>query len=204
MSQSSDSACPTRQQLDELEALMQRMLALPVSEGEEAPLPPLPPPPDIKARSAALPPRLRAIPDPPSWEEPPVTPPPAPRPPRVPAPQAPPSVVYSERVQVESCETPPAPAEAAPAVEPVVVAAPARPRIRVRTTPRPAEAQPAAWWLWPLIWSNHAFDRGTVRLGRPGRWLRGARGRAWIGWTGILLLALAVAWGVLEWLGLTW
>jgi hypothetical protein len=122
----------------------------------------------------------------------------------VPTPPTP--VVYSERVQVEDYETPTAvaPVEVAPPpVEPAVETLP-RPRVRVRPSASRTEVPPENWLVMPLVWCNQAFDHCTVRLGRPGRWLRGARGRAWIGWTGILFVVLAVAWAALEWLALTW
>jgi hypothetical protein len=215
---SQDSACPTRQQLDELEALMQRMLSLPVSEGEEPAAPPAPPEP--KSRAAVLPPRLRAIPDPPPWDDAaPVNdvPPPSPRliarPVEVRAPRglaaAAPPVVHSERVSIEEeiANVPEMPATQT--AEPDLAAVPQQPRPRVK--PRIAAKRHLVarepeelWWLAPLVWTNHAFDRCTLRLGSSGRWLRGARGRSWIGWSGILLFALAAAWAALEWLGLMW
>lgn len=216
MSQPTDSACPTKQQLDELEALMQRMLSLPVSEGEEA----LPAPPEAKSRPATLPPRLRAIPDPPPWDDPApaatVPPPPPAHVPSPPAPRSParpvappPSVVISERVRVEEYpvmpELPAAPAEAA-SPAPAAAEPPAprtKPRVVRRLSTVAGEPQ-ELWWLMPLVWGNHAFDRCTIHMGRSGRWLRGTRGRNWIGWSGVLLLALAMTWALVEWLGWAW
>jgi hypothetical protein len=60
-----------------------------------------------------------------------------------------------------------------------------------------------AWLLPPLLWANRTFDRLTLRLGRPGAWLRGKSGRAALGATGLLLLALAAAWLVGDALGWT-
>jgi hypothetical protein len=58
--------------------------------------------------------------------------------------------------------------------------------------------------LQPLVWANRAFDGCAARLGPPGRWLCGPRGKALLGWTGLALLSAAVAWGVLDWMGWTW
>jgi hypothetical protein len=55
--------------------------------------------------------------------------------------------------------------------------------------------------LGPVLWVNRTFDRGTEWLGRPGRWLRGHHGRTFLGWLGISLLALALAWQLLAWIG---
>lgn len=54
----------------------------------------------------------------------------------------------------------------------------------------PAPEPPA--WQRPLLWLNQAFELSTLSLGGVGTWLRGERGRALLGWTGVLLL-LAVA-----------
>jgi hypothetical protein len=56
----------------------------------------------------------------------------------------------------------------------------------------------------PLVSVNRAFDRLTGRFGRPGRWLRGPRGRGLLGWSGLLFFAVAAGWAVLEWMGWTW
>ncbi len=58
-----------------------------------------------------------------------------------------------------------------------------------------------AWWLRPLLWCNQVFDACTFWLGEPGEWLRSGRGRAVLGWCGLLLLAGAVGWAVLVGLG---
>lgn len=68
----------------------------------------------------------------------------------------------------------------------------------------PIVARRIPWSLRPLVWSNRAFDRCAGHLGASGRWLRGPRGRTWIGWSGVALLASAVAWAWLEWMGWTW
>jgi hypothetical protein len=86
------------------------------------------------------------------------------------------------------------------------LAAPAAPRARpgpprLHRAHRPALARGL---LRPLYWANRAFDRGTERLGAPGRWLRSRRGRAALGWAGVVLLAAAAGWQVLAWIGWGW
>jgi hypothetical protein len=71
--------------------------------------------------------------------------------------------------------------------------------------PNPAPHRPADnWWLNSLIWSNRTFDRCTASLGCPGRWLQGRGGRTLLGWLGIGLLLGSVAWGAGSWLDWTW
>ncbi len=161
----------TRQLLDELDDLMQRMLALPVhhlddepAPSEAAVVPTVAPPPPLSA------PVMHALLPAPPENDPP-DPPADPPPPRQ--------------------EAPP-------------VAAPRLPRVyapRGRHVGPPVRAAVPAWFLWPLIWGNRAFDRGTAWFGGPGRWLRSPAGRTLLGWAGLLLLGLAIAWGILKWIG---
>jgi hypothetical protein len=53
----------------------------------------------------------------------------------------------------------------------------------------------------PLWWCDQAFDRSTRILGPFGRWLRSIWGRAFLGWLGVALWAIALVWGVLKWIG---
>ena len=62
----------------------------------------------------------------------------------------------------------------------------------------------ANWWLQSLLWSNRTFDRCTASLGRPGRWLQGRGGRMLLGWLGIALLIGSLAWGLSNWFDWTW
>jgi hypothetical protein len=59
-------------------------------------------------------------------------------------------------------------------------------------------------WLWPLAAVNRVVDRCLGFLGRPGRWWQGTWGRACVGVMGLLLLAGALAWGILDWMQWTW
>lgn len=56
----------------------------------------------------------------------------------------------------------------------------------------------------PLLWLNQSFDVLTQRLGLPGSWLRHANGRAFLGVLGLSLLAAALTWWLKETLGWTW
>lgn len=55
--------------------------------------------------------------------------------------------------------------------------------------------------LAPLAGINRLFDRGTRLLGPLGRWLRSTSGRRALGWLGLGLWLAAIVWGVLKWIG---
>jgi hypothetical protein len=57
---------------------------------------------------------------------------------------------------------------------------------------------------WPLVAFNAVFDVFLAPWGPPGRWLRGAAGRRFLGALGLLCLAAALALGLADWLGWTW
>jgi hypothetical protein len=197
---------PTRQQLDELEALMQRMLALPLTAPAEDPSAG-----EMAERSA---PSLGS----------------AARPAPVETVRAEPVLVrFSETTpELPVAEMPesrkPSPTEAGCPDEPlpdtelsagtVAVMAPAvEPTRRTEAVPAGGPKRSVLLeerrarivaWRQPLLWSNRRFDCWTLRLGGPGRWLRSTQGRAVLGWTGVLLLAAALAWGILDWIGWIW
>jgi hypothetical protein len=208
---------PTRQQLDELEALMQRMLALPVNHLEE---------------------ELNGVQD----SSTPATPSANPRVEIIsplPVPTTPANEGQAKRQefvaarpeqQSELSELVGLRPSQSPSSRPVKKErdeSPARSRSSTATkpristvelthqvateTPRPSmqslgetERPIVAGWLLPLFWCNRAFDLATVLLGPLGRWLRGPGGRALLGWCGLLLLVLAAAWMVLVGMGWTW
>jgi hypothetical protein len=174
------SHAPTRQQLDELDALMQRMLALPVDA--------------VDVPSDAAPSNIA-----PSADE------------------------EQERVDVLTTITPDAgtpsatqeesPEESvlAPGISWNLISplpAPRRGSGVPETAPSAIESSEelivVGWWLRPLAWMNRGFDRWFQRLGPLGRWLSDTGGRSVLGWIGVLLLAAAVAWVVLDTLGWTW
>lgn len=58
---------------------------------------------------------------------------------------------------------------------------------------------PAPIWLWPVVGVNRTYDGFMTRLGGPGRMLLGS-GRTWLGWIGLLMLTAALVWGILDWI----
>jgi hypothetical protein len=210
----SPSSGTTRQLLDELDTLMQRMLALPVGEEDGAASARADEPTLLPAASRAgtAPPRPApaSVPKPLAATLPPNLAPAA-------ATTSPRSARAKQKLPALK-ETPPPAEEQVP--EPLLVApgpAPLGPEIfaTLKTgpallVPRPTvPARPGARrllltrgrLLGPIRWVNRAFDRGTERLGAPGRWLRGRHGRTVLGWTGVVLLLAALTWQVLVWLG---
>ncbi len=248
---------PTQQQLDELESLMQRMLALPVNQLDDEP-----------ASATALP----SLPPLPEWESAPEEPPLLSLEKREEPPAAAPEV-RDEEIDVVAVAERVLPALQPPEDEPrggetleksnaavVTTPEPVVPVLRAPIVVRPAEEEgqarkprdketrkpkkadgveakragpkppvplaptPAARNERPaaerridaparrrpgalpraLLWCNRTFDRSMGRLGAPGRWLRGRYGRAFLGVTGVLLLAAAVVLGTLDWIGWTW
>ena len=197
----------TRQQLDELEALMQQMLALPVNEigADTGPIPELP---SFALSEGPVTPEETQAPSPPagspalgSRETIPWHPPilaaetaAAPWPDR--RPEASEQNGARSTLAVLS-DSPPLPAGRY-RLAPLAVA---------EETDSPGKGQRlprAGWWFRSLVWSNRTFDRGAAQLGRPGRWLRGPRGRTWLGWMGVVFLVAALAWGILDVMGWTW
>ena len=61
------------------------------------------------------------------------------------------------------------------------------------------DGPPPPLWLWPAAGVNHLYDSLMGRLGAPGRIMRGT-GRTLLGWIGLLLMAAALAWAVFDWL----
>jgi hypothetical protein len=226
-----DTTQGTRQLLDELDALMQRMLAVPVNElGDvveaRGPAVQSTETPTGARHSETLPDARTAVPMP------------GPPPPggallsthqAAPAMPAPHHLPQPDRSklhvpQVTASPAPdqvplggfwPHPALQSPHLREVIgqpATAPPqwspRPGPRLsggQSTPTPTARRPmTGWWLHSLLWSNRAFDRCTARLGHPGRWLQGRGGRRVLGWLGIGLLLGSVAWGLGNWFDWTW
>lgn len=165
----------TREQLDELDALLQRMLELPVEPAGTA------------TEDAAAPAALVEAPATADVAEPPVDLPPPPAPPDVP----------------DQPAAGPGPGGEVPAVRAVEVSrngnVPAPPAPGRGPAGAGEDAAPA--WLGPVVRLNRLFDRATGPLGVAGYWLRRPRGRAVLGWTGLGLLALALGIVLLSWRG---
>jgi hypothetical protein len=226
---SGSSGHPTRQQLDELDALLQRMLALPVNQAGDDVMVEISAPP--KAAAPTLPPRFDEahissvaeeksdsdnwVPLSSTWKPSPHTWKPLAQswqqPRETPAAQETPP----KREEPESIPEPAKPVEPPRSV---AVESPA-PTVPVKTeakppampaplpVPRPqTEARPPlAGWQTALVWFNCAFDLLLLPWGLPGRWLRrDGGGRPLLGGLGVLLLLAAVGLGVMEWFGWTW
>lgn len=213
----------TRQQLDELDALLQRMLALPLNPPDGTPTAatpaPLPLPPDMVpgARNWRVdPPAPAPVPAPhvplaPEAHSPRPEPAPAPWVPpeperlaapvsRVPPPEPEPAAPPAPKVvplapEKKKPAAPPRPAAAAPLPLPLPIPTPAPTPPAV---PAPAAAPappgpPVPVALWPFVVLNWTTDRLLGLFGPPGWFLRGTFGKYLIGLTGIGLLLYTAA-----------
>jgi hypothetical protein len=221
----------TRQQLDELDSLLQRMLSLPTDAAGASPAPtqlpdvdafaPLPPslpgarvfPQPATPTGATAEPVVHAwrveVPAPPlatPVETPPATdarflpPSPLPTAPLPPAPY-PYSLVFGQQQPSSpppSAAVPPPPAGF---VSPAPAAGIPAPQWQA---PRDTATPGVPFLLLPLLVLNRVFDGLTYLLGPVGGWLRRPSGRNLIGWLGVLMILGAVAWGAVDWFGLTW
>jgi hypothetical protein len=194
----------TREMLDELDALMDRMLALPVNDLEEATSP---------ARETVRMPMVSAtltvLESPAAEAEAPArseTPPPRETTPTYRTDLAPASTEVASAKALASMpqvEAEPVPEEAIP---PSIMnlTVPSVKLTPVVTPLRVPRRSVAGMCLLPLLWFDRGFDLVAGFLGRPGHWLRGPRGRHFLGMTGLTLLVVAGLWLVKDWLGWTW
>ena len=203
----------TKQMLDELDALMARMLTLPVNDLEDAP-PPLAA--SLTVLDAPLP---AAVP-----EEPVAVPvnvggsmPTAEgATPRYTTPGPVGEAILPRQLHWQDRITPITELASAPVEErrpePLPEAITNRlppptliPAVELLLESVPAHTPPATFWcLLPLVWLNQAFDAVVISLGGLGRGLCTGVGRALMGAAGLALLTLAVCWGVAEWHGWPW
>lgn len=178
----------TRQQLDELDALLQRMLSVPLAPPDtplpgglgRADAPPLPPawrpdPPAPASAPAASLPQL-ALMEPPSSAK--IEPEPKPVAKAEPKPPTP------EPKPVAKAPTP-APAKPQTAPTPAPTPAPAKPQV--------SAAPPVPLPLLPLVALNAAFDSACGLLGPLGRVLRSGFFKHIYGLAGLGLLAYTIA-----------
>lgn len=184
-----------RQQLDELDALLQRMLA------SDDPPPAAPPPPP---RPPA--PVLNTTPNRPDYQTwvidlnprdgssvlgnrggVALTPPP----------RATPTGPTPEEVSAVGLAWAAQPLPAVP-VEPV---SPPQP-LPVPLPPMPPPPLPLALWPWAAV--TFLYDGPTYLLGPLGRPLRGPVCKNLLGASGVAMMLLAVAWSALEWYGWPW
>jgi hypothetical protein len=216
---SSLSGHPTRQQLDELEALMQRMLALPVNHLEEEPSvvqdssPPATPSASPRAEESFPAPGTATpatMPVPASQEKHPESVAPVRELKNRPSgavsllPSRSPLSPPVEKEPTEGMAVPPSALAPQPPCSTAEFKQPAATETPRRSVQAPSgmEKPVVAWWLLPLFWCNRLFDLATLPLGPLGRWLRNPGGRALLGWSGLLLLVVAAAWLVLLGMGL--
>lgn len=189
----------TRQQLDELDALIQRMLALPVVETPEDLAGPIDGGSGDEAVTQFAPP-VRSLPAPEGESKG--------------GPMKPGGNPVAFTYQGEDG---PSPANKPDAVAPI--AAPSPSPLSPETTERadrelqerdePGEDRLVAprilqWYLWPVVGLNRSFDLSTRLIGPPGLWLRGEQGRTFLGFTGLALLTSAAVLAVLDWILGNW
>jgi hypothetical protein len=189
----------TRQQLDELDTLLQRMLSLPLNPadgGTPTPAPATSWRVDPPAPAAAPAPHIAAPPlppDPPMARAPvvaePIRPPrPAPMPPPNPPattgafnPAPPPRAPAPPAAVPEPRFEPPSPFEEMAPVRPEPAAV------------REEESSPVPVALWPLVALNWTVDLLLGLLGPPGRFLRSGIGKYLLGLAGLALLIYTAA-----------
>lgn len=70
--------------------------------------------------------------------------------------------------------------------------------------PKPVSTPPLPVMLWPIYVMNKVFDLVTLPLGPLGSWLRQTSGRNAMGWLGVLMILGAIGWGIADWYGLDW
>ncbi len=188
----------TKQMLDELDALMEKMLSLPVNDPDDAS-----PFPQEVVKAPTLTPTLSAtltLLEPPALT---ASPPPV-------------SVSASEPLASHPAVNPPH--FEMPVEQPILFHEPAPqpapitnevlpPSVLTKLAPLLAEIPEASaplttqWGYGPLLWINQGFDGATTILGGAGEWLRSQIGRAILGVSGIAMALVAVAWFLKDWLG---
>jgi hypothetical protein len=213
-----------RQQLDELDALLQRMLTLPVSPPDDAtadahasirPSTSDPSPTPLPGRG----PRLVLL-DGSAPVQPPSTPPSAWDPHwninlnpqegssilgrHSPAASVhrgqsnvPPPVFRAETVAFAPAKPVTALQPAAAALTPVTQTRPEGAQSELPARPPLAEPTPVP--LMPVVALNRMFDAIMLSFGRPGEWFCTSAGRNLLGYAGLALLACSVVWGAAGW-----
>jgi hypothetical protein len=221
-SRSTNTVTPqsNRQLLDELDALMQRMLALPVEAREgDAPSSAAAPPPAIHRAAPASYTRDLSEPvaqAPPAGakpallvRQPTVAPAPVLQPPPLPesanARRLSPLVPMVVPRRLDKAAPRPAAVPAAPILAPAPAPEPLPPAKPIWLSPsvaRPAEPPPRRGLFVRLLLAiNWVYDIATLILGPLGSWLRSDAGRHFVGWCGILMLLGAAVWAAIVFLG---
>lgn len=196
----------TRQLLDELDALMDQMLALPIDDregGEESAGPSSSPNPTVTATLTLLAPAAPAGSG--QWAVDSEEKAGAPALPTVHCPLLAASMADEAALAGKANGNVATDELTAPAPVMTDVAAP--PVVELLAPPPPvgsARWRPDQLSYQFLLWVNQGYDRGTARLGKLGQLLRSRFVRALLGIAGLGLLAWALAWLVRDWLGWNW
>ena len=198
-SSSTSASQSTKQLLDELDALMQRMLAVPVQPAETEAAPQAGPEPrQVELMPAPITPVVQA---------PPLPQPAAPAEPFLPAAAVPLVPIIVQRPTGVAAATPAQPRPPAPASPRAEQAAvqplpkPRSPWMNPTATKTSVGLAVPGWGSRLLLAVNRMYDRGTDRLGPVGRWLRGETGRSLLGWTGLAMVVVALVWAAVLFLG---
>jgi hypothetical protein len=195
----------TKQMLDELDALMEKMLSLPVNDPGDAP--PFPqevikPPEWTPTLSATL-----TLLEPPA-PGPPTAPPTASSYLSMAEPSSPHPAVNPPHFAPGSPLPEPSPIGHEPAPQPEPLTNQVVPSSLLRDLqpllqeiPEPPTPITTLWIYLPLLWINQAFDGLTTILGPAGGLLRSQVFRALLGLSGVALMVIAVVWFLKDWLG---
>jgi hypothetical protein len=191
----------TKQLLDELDSLMEKMLSLSTNDPDDAP--PFPqevikPPastPTLSATLTLLEPPAPGRPSASSYFS-------------IPEPLSPHSAVNSPHFASDPAQPGPAPIGYQPAPQPEPLTNQVVPSSMLRELqplleqiPEPATPMTTLWIYLPLLWINQAFDGSTSILGPTGDLLRSQVFRALLGLSGVALMVLAAGWFLKDWLG---
>lgn len=204
---------PTRQQLEEIDTLLKRMLSLPPLAAEAAePIPtPTPMSPYATPTIREIPPTSPPVPGEPTvqaWRvEFPAAqmPTPTPTPASVaawgtPVPEQPRFTVHTPQALVPA----PMPAPTGPiAYNPPPPVTPYVAPLSPTPTPVAVAERGASPLLWPVLFVNGLYDFLSYVLGPGGTWLRGS-GRRMLGWLGVVMILASAGWLAGNWQGYDW
>lgn len=193
---SDSSLQATKDMLDELDALMEKMLAIPVAEGDEAPPPNEGKAPTLTPTISATLTMIEPLASTPVGASAP-TAEPVPLHPVTNPPHFAPPIDATKVAELP----PPATTADAPTPQPVpltndVVPASDGPVIDslLADVADPESALTIEWVYWPLLSLNEGFDYVTTFFGGAGEGLRTATGRSLLGIVGLALSAAATVW----------
>jgi hypothetical protein len=128
------------------------------------------------------------------------------------APPAPPPPPPSPSLRVTTIPSPDETNEARnapPPMERLRTEVPVAPPVSAETAygvnrPAPPPTEPVPPHLWPLAAIDWSIAKPAAIFGGPGRWLGQGGGKTLVGWAGLLLFAVAVVWGVMDYMGWAW